>query len=119
MIEQRSCTAYLPAGRDPEQHAKAVHGAAMLMAMEYGLAGLNVVPLTVEGTTRQGWLVVFKGETRRLEKLPASEPELAALVERRVEAEWRYQFLHLDDDELTEDDLVRLTADYPEVDWLR
>ena len=82
--------------------------------MEYNLDALNVVPLTVEGSARQGWLVVLKGDARWLARLPAGDDNLSAVMTERAEAEWRYRFL----DE-GESGLMRVLADYPEVDWLQ
>ena len=114
MAEQRSCTVYLPPDRDTAEGEKAVRDAAIFVSMEYNLEALNVVPMTVEGTARRGWLVVLKGEARWLARLPAGDDGLARFLADRADAEWRYQFR----DE-GESGLARLLADYPEVDWLQ
>ena len=114
MTEQRSCTVYLPPDRDAAEHEKAVRDAAIFLAMQHDLDALEIVPLTVEGTKRQGWLVVLKGEARWLARLPAGDDGLARFLAERADAEWRHQF-HDEGDS----GFWRVLADYPEVDRLR
>jgi hypothetical protein len=57
-----------------------VRDTAIFLSMEHDLEAPNIVPLTVEGTAKQGWLVVFKGYARRLAKLPGSAFELPRLT---------------------------------------
>ena len=114
MSERRTCSVYCPAGRDPSEHAKAVWDTAIFSSMEYDLEAPNVVPLSVEGTEGQGWLVALNGPATRTAKLPAEGPKLDRFFGERAEAEWRYQFR----DE-GESALARMLSDYPEADWLR